>query len=87
MKENVLILKLNMVFFLKNKNLNLNSYMWEFICRFDGYDFKELVFLGGLKWNVSSNVYWGNKIENKCFIMIEFIEVKGFYLFFVEFII
>lgn len=87
MKENVLILKLNMVFFLKNKNLNLNSYMWEFICRFDGYDFKELVFLSGLKWNVSSNVYWGNKIENKCLIMIEFIEVKCFYLFFVEFII
>lgn len=76
-----------MVFFLKNKNLNLNSYMWEFICRFDGYDFKELVFLSGLKWNVSSNVYWGNKIENKCLIMIEFIEVKCFYLFFVEFII
>lgn len=45
MKENVLILKLNMVFFLKNKNLNLNSYMWEFICRFDGYDFKELEML------------------------------------------
>lgn len=87
MKENVLILKLNMVFFLKNKNLNLNSYMWEVICRFDCYFFKYLVFLSGLKWNVSSNVYWGNKIENKCLIMIEFIEVKGFYLFFVEFII
>lgn len=59
--------------------------MWEFICRFDCYFFKYLVFLSGLKWIV--NVYWGNKIENKCLIMIEFIEVKGFYLFFVEFII
>lgn len=42
MKENVSILKLNMVFSLKNKNLNLNSHMWEFTCRSDGYDLKEL---------------------------------------------
>lgn len=42
MKENVSNLKLNMVFSLKNKNLNLNSHMWEFTRRSDGYDLKEL---------------------------------------------
>lgn len=87
MKENVWILKLNMVFSLKNKNLNLNSHMWEFTCRSDGYDPKELASLSGLKWNASSNVYWGNKTENKCLIMTELTEVKGLHLPLVEFII
>lgn len=87
MKENVSILKLNMVFSLKNKNLNLNSHMWEFTCRSDGYDLKELASLSGLKWNASSNVYWGNKTENKCLIMTELTEVKGLHLPLVEFII
>lgn len=87
MKENVSILKLNMVFSLTNKNLNLNSHMWEFTCRSDGYDLKELASLSGLKWNASSNVHWGNKTENKCLIMTELTEVKGLHLPLVEFII
>lgn len=87
MKENVSILKLNMVFSLTNKNLNLNSHMWEFTCRSDCYFLKHLASLSGLKWNASSNVYWGNKTENKCLIMTELTEVKGLHLPLVEFII
>lgn len=88
MKENVWILKLNICYcFFLNKNLNLNSHMWKFTSRSDGYYLKHLASLSGLKWNASSNVYWGNKTENKCLIMTELTEVKGLHLPLVEFII